>query len=402
MATSLTAWSETEESLSSEQAAAIAATGLVSVEPLPSRGGWLLKSSSRVGVAEGDGWDLRVSPRMDVPKLMFLLGYASDPKGWKRSTAAFATESELFPAIASGFASQAARALSPAPIRGYVHVDDVSMSLRGRIRFADQIARTLPLPMEVSYDDHTIDIVENRLLLAAARVLLRFRRIPRKARTDLLRLVFLLDGVSPWVGAVPEVPETRLNRGYKVALDLARLILGHSSISTKTGGVRSSAFSFDMNRVFEDFLSATLSEVLNGFGGDVRDQDRSYHLDREAALGLIPDISWWKSGRPIAVIDAKYKRLEADGFPNADAYQMLAYCTRMSLEEGFLVYAHDDKERPRNHQIRNTDVTVKVRTIDVELEPEGLLAQVSRLAEEILKGCQLAHDHSADPATLAR
>ena len=120
-----------------------------------------------------------------------------------------------------------------------------------------------------------------------------------------------------------------------------------------------------MNRVFEDFLSATLSEVLNGFGGDVRDQDRSYHLDREAALGLIPDISWWKSGRPIAVIDAKYKRTTSKDYPNADGYQMLAYCTRLGLRRGWLVYADLGEEASETTIVRGLGTEIVVRAVNI-------------------------------------
>jgi len=40
--------------------------------------------------------------------------------------------------------------------------------------------------------------------------------------------------------------------------------------------------------------------------------------------------------RPGAVVDAKYKAERASGFPNADLYQMLAYCTALGLRDGHL------------------------------------------------------------------
>jgi hypothetical protein len=69
-------------------------------------------------------------------------------------------------------------------------------------------------------------------------------------------------------------------------------------------------------------------------------------------------------------------------FPNADAYQMLAYRTALGLDRGYLVYAKDAGEADRNHVGRNVTV-IHVRAIDVEQPPTRLLAQVQDLAREI-------------------
>src|SRR6185312_3750059 len=107
---------------------------------------------------------LRVSPKLAIPKLMFLLGYAADPKGWRDVGPAFEAEQDLFAAVAAAFAVHAERALSPAPIRGYLTVDDRSTVLRGRLRVADQLARWpgQPIPLELSFDEFTADVLENR------------------------------------------------------------------------------------------------------------------------------------------------------------------------------------------------------------------------------------------------
>jgi 5-methylcytosine-specific restriction enzyme subunit McrC len=63
---------------------------------------------------------------------------------------------------------------------------------------------------------------------------------------------------------------------------------------------------------------------------------------------------------------------------------MLAYCTALGLERGFLVYASDSGERARTHHIRNGKCVVEVRTLDVEAKPTELLAVVEALAEEVV------------------
>ena len=44
-------------------------------------------------------------------------------------------------------------------------------------------------------------------------------------------------------------------------------------------------------------------------------------------MRLKPDLVWWSEIAPYRFVgDAKYKRITSTDFPNADIYQMLAYC----------------------------------------------------------------------------
>jgi 5-methylcytosine-specific restriction enzyme subunit McrC len=380
------AWSRLSVELSHDQAAELAALDLVDVVAQAHGDAWLLVANSRIGVALGSGWELRVRPKLAVPQLFFLLAYAADPKGWKDESAEFAHERDLLDAVASGFSWHALNALERGLLRGYIHTDDRLTTIRGRIRFGDQIARsaTLPLPVEVSYDDYTEDILENRMLKTATLALLRLPRVPALARKRLLKLRGILDTVSvverPRDAATP--PLTRLNERYGSALHLAELILHASSIDAPKGPFAATAFVFDMNKVYEDFVTVALREAMQPRGGTVQAQWIG-SLDDRGALPIRPDITWWADGDRVAVADAKYKALELKGLPSADSYQMLAYCTALGLKRGFLVYASDSGERARSHHVRNSNCVVEVRTLDVEAEPAELLAEVEALAAEL-------------------
>jgi 5-methylcytosine-specific restriction enzyme subunit McrC len=384
----LTAWSHETRHLSGEVATALAQTGLVDVRVADRPDHWRLITDARVGVAATAGCDLRVAPKLDIPRLMFLLAYATDPKGWRELGPLFDVEDDLFAAIAHGFALQAERAVTPAPLRGYVAVDETASTLRGRVRIGDQLARRpgLPIPLELTYDDHSADIPENRLVRGATEVLLRMSHVSTRARLRLLRVRATLDDVQPTrPGPSVRAPQiTRLNRRYAGALVLAQLILRGTSIATSRGDVESAAFMFDMNRVFEDFLSAALRGALERRGGHVRLQDGRRNLDKAGRITLRPDLTWWQAGTCRAVIDAKYKALADGGVPNADAYQMLAYCTAFGLDRGYLVFAKDEQE-PVDHVVAGTGTRILVRAIDVECEPDDVLAQVDALAEEIAR-----------------
>lgn len=271
------AWSPFDPvELSHDQAAEIAGLGLVEVVAQAPSGTWKLVANSRIGVGVGSGWELRVRPRLAVPKLFFLLAYVADPKGWKDQIAEFKSEPDLLDAIANGFSWHALSVLKRGLLRGYLRVDERLTTIRGRVRFEDQIAHnaSLPLPAEVSYDDYTEDVLENRMLRTATVALLRLPRVPASARQRLLRVRSLLDGIGlldrPREATMP--PLTRLNRRYGASLRLAERILRASSIDAAKGPLAATAFVFDMNRVFEDFVTVALREALDCYGGTVTAQ----------------------------------------------------------------------------------------------------------------------------------
>jgi 5-methylcytosine-specific restriction enzyme subunit McrC len=372
--------------LSRAEAAEVTRSELVDVAPLPD-GSWLAVTNSRVGVAVGADWELRVSPKLDVSALMFLLAYATDPKGWRDDRVAFDIADDLFDAVAVGFSLHALNALKRGALHGYLHVDERLMSVRGRVRFGDQLARSmsLPLPIEVSYDDYTADILENRMLKTAAQILLRLGRVPTAARLRLLQVRALLDEVAfvERPGEIRSPPLTRLNQRYGPALRLAELILRASSVDTEHGSIVAASFVFDMNRVFEDFVTTAFREAMAEHGGEVRSQVKPYSLDEGEKLPLKPDISWWLDGRCFAVLDAKYKEIKSGVMRHDDAYQMLAYCTAYKLPRGYLVYAKDSGVESRVHEIRNSDVEIEVRALDVGVGPEALLDQLRALAKRV-------------------
>lgn len=335
----------------------------------------------------GDGWELRIRPRLDVPRLMFLLAYATDQKGWKDIVAPFERERDEVAAIASGFSWQASRALQRGPIRGYRRRDERADALRGRIRFADQIARGagLPIPLEITYSDYTPDVLENRMLLTAASLLLRLPRVSADARRRLRHVRAQLETVQmlrDWRG-VRAPATTRLNEHYRPALALAELVLRSLSISQEAGKLESTTFVFDMNKVFEDFVTVAFTDSMRRYGGTVRPQVGEYSLDVGARLRLKPDIGWWDGSRCLAVLDAKYKAIDDGLLRHGDAYQMLAYCTAYSLRRGYLVYAKDSGVEPTTHVVRNAETEIVVESLDVEAEPDTLIAQVRRLADRI-------------------
>jgi 5-methylcytosine-specific restriction enzyme subunit McrC len=381
------AWTRSVRRIDPAHALELSQQRVVRVSPVQAPDLWLIETDSKVGVLVGDGWELRIQPRLAIPKLLFLLAYSQRPNGWKELLAGFEQTDELFDAVAAGFSWQLERALDEGPLRGYVTIDERRNDFRGRVRFADQIAHShgLPLPLEVTYDDFTPDVLENQLVLAATDALLRLPRIPLVARRRLLRARAQLGDVSPLSLPAPvRAPAlTHLNRRYGNALALAELILNARSTNTAAGPTSSTTFLFDMNEVFESFVYAALRQAFTRFSGELNRHFIDYLDADRRALRVEPDITWWRDGVCQAVIDAKYKSLvERRTMPNADAYQMLAYCITLGLRRGYLIYAKGEAD-PRTHTVARHPYEIEIHALDVEAQPSELVAQVEALAASV-------------------
>ena len=141
-------------------------------------------------------------------------------------------------------------------------------------------------------------------------------------------------------------------------------------------------FLLDMPRLFEDFVTVALREALTGaYGGQVLAQPRHY-LDEAGRVPIRPDIVWRAGGVPVAVIDAKYKAEKPAGYPNADLYQLLAYCTVLGLDRGHLVDAKGSEE-PAHHVVRRSGTEIICHAVDLDSEPVVLLHQIQDLASHI-------------------
>jgi 5-methylcytosine-specific restriction enzyme subunit McrC len=365
---------------------ALASSGLVTATPALAGGWWTIGPAVKVGVARVAGVELWIKPKLGIRRLFFLLGYAGDHKVWRDDELGLAEESDLLTAIAAAFARQADKATQPGLLQGY-RVEEAALPvLRGRLRSVDQMSRRfgLALPLEVRFDQYGVDIAENQLLRGAAEVLLKLPRLGPTTRLRLRRLVRSMSDVVPTrrTGGLPAWQASRLNARYHLALHLAELVLRGGSVEQRSGAVMVNGFMLDMAKVFEDFVTVALGGALAAFGGRCKAQDR-WHLDEADEIRMRPDLVWYRgSGAVGAVVDAKYKAEKPSGFPHADLYQMLAYCTALGLPRGHLIYAKGN-ESAGMHVVRHAGVEILQHALDLDLSPTLLLRQVELLARQV-------------------
>lgn len=338
----------------------------------------------KVGVARVGPVVLRIHPKVPIQRLFWLLGFTAD-RHWRSGVVPFAVTDELVVAIADAFLRQVEPALGEGPLQGYHEVDDALNVLRGRVREQEQLRRRfgIPVPIFVRYDEFDTDIAENQILRTAADRLRLLPGLSGVVRTRLRHVDATLAGAALLRHGrpIPAWRPTRLNQRFHLALWLAELIIRQTSLDQPRGTVQADGFVVDMAKVFEDFVTTALGSAPEAFAGTGVAQRRLW-LDEGSTIPIQPDLTWLRDGVPVAVIDAKYKAEKPSGFPNADVYQMLAYCTALGLTEGHLVYAKGN-DAERSAVIRHARIAICCHALDLDAPPDVLLSQVDQLAKSI-------------------
>lgn len=345
-----------------------------------------LTPGSEVGVVALDSCSVVIRPKVPTDRVLFLISYALDPARWQQRAALFNTADHVVEGMAAMFAHELRRALHRGLLQGYRSTEDALMTVRGRVRFDEQLRRRFgaALPLEVRFDEYTEDTELNRVLRAA---LWRLSRLPIRSRHVRSMLGFcsaLLTDTVTLVDyprdAVPSFRWDRLNQHYRTAAELALLVLRCSSVELAEGRAVGAGFVIDMNVVFEEFVRTALRDALGlapaafPSGSNV-----SVVLDERAKIGLEPDLSWWVGGSCVFVGDAKYKAISANGVNHPDIYQLLAYTVALRLPAGLLVYAEGEADRVE-HTVAYAGKRLEVTTVDLTGTPDQILADIARIA----------------------
>ncbi len=222
------------------------------------------------------------------------------------------------------------------PVREYVSSERDRTCLKGRLLMAQQIRRNA-CHAERFYTDHDEFTRDNRIarvLKAALRVCEKQNmsgELRRSARL-LLREFDEVEDVHVDRLRVDFAMVDRRNARYEVLLNMARFRLENVSPDSSSPHENVYSLMFDMNMVFERFVLAEVRRALRNEDLRVKAQQRSRHLLRcggKPRFALKPDIGIYRSGKPVCLIDAKWKLLDMGrrdhGVSQADMYQMYAY-----------------------------------------------------------------------------
>lgn len=296
-------------------------------------------------------------------------------------------DSDWFEILTHLFATHLVAEWQRGPHRTYFRIEDDTTVLKGKWKIPMQLRRPdRRHRFSVTFDDFGIDNQLNRVFRFAVERLWSLTRVADNRR--------LLGTLRQWMDEVTLQPRvtvadaspaliSRLNQRFGPLLSLARLFLDGGSLQLLSGNTTAFALLFDMNQLFEGFVtrfiqmhrSEILPDALQSCELLPRARTVARHLARasnRAVFRLEPDLAFRQGGDFPLLLDAKYKRIDAEphslGVSHDDFYQMYAYAHRYQCPRVILVYPktvdHPSPLSAAFHLLDSTQ-TIEARTVDL-------------------------------------
>ena len=321
-----------------------------------------------VGVIQISGLLLELLPKIDGTgdeaqegvvlardNLLVMLGEAGKVPLRSRDLASLGTRrADLHETLITLFANRLKFELLRGSDRGYISETADLRVMRGKLEISHHLARNAARRerFTCTFDEFTADTELSRVLKATCRMLLKRTRT-HEAQEALSHCILLMDDVSDEADARPlleRVVLTRQNERFTDLFAFCRLVL--QQLSPTAAGGKHAVFSllFDMDRVFEGFISSMLKRSARHLADGTRifpqARTRRRYLmtgDQGGVLHLKPDLLVeGPAGR--IVIDTKWKRLGSltqrrnAGVSAADLYQLYAYTRRYGVGRSVLLF----------------------------------------------------------------
>lgn len=343
------------------------------VQILPS-GLTRVKAGPFVGRIRLGTCDVVLRPKRPVPSLMILLAEVYELTHLIPELAAYSTSPEIVDLLVHIFIREVDKLVRRGLKRTYVNCEEDLVAIRGRVDVRKTFAlhmRARPLA-RCSYEEFTVDGLENRTLLAALSAIASNASIVQARRRAAHKLTGDFTGVqktSVLAGNSEKIACDRLSAHYEPVLRLAQIILASMGLANNFGGVDASGFLLNMNTLFEQFVYRRLDRTLSKDGISVRGQ-LTFAFDRAEQAEIRPDLVIQSREGMRIVADTKYKD-KPGAHPN-DLYQMLAYCRILCVKHGVLITLGDHATR----RFEVCDGETKIEVVPVNLD--GSLLDVER------------------------
>ena len=350
-----------------------------------------IKASQFVGIIAAPGIRLEILPKIQKSEtietrgtLIKMIGAAlSIPIYDGEITPLNAQDQDLLEVLILVFARRLVSEIRKGLTRSYNRQNDDLARLRGKLDVTRQFTKFAAMPqiLACEFDEFSADNSLNRLLACATSLLMRRTNIAGTQRL-LAEIDSHFAGITP-VTVHQALRETitldRKTQRWEVCERLARLLL-QSLYQTVHGGKRDGvALLFDMNRLFEAYVTRVAQKALRPMGYTVwaqRPQKALLH-DKAGRRAFItkPDIYVEGHGQVI-IIDTKWKPLDFSkgnfGISQADAYQMHGYARVYDAESTVLLYPkmNDQCGALASWTFEKSESSLVLATIDILNEDE--------------------------------
>jgi 5-methylcytosine-specific restriction enzyme subunit McrC len=328
----------------------------------------------RVGTIDAPGLRLVLRPKIPLRNVFYLL----DPSAPLPDATGCEPEGAEVLGFLGGRLAEQMTARSRAGLqRGYSERRFQGTYLLGRPDVAAQMRDNRREQLHSRYEEFGADVPCNQAALAAARALLDCPHLPDLVRPALLQAMAGFPGVTVVpldLGLVEQAESARPAEDYRPLLETCR-VLAESLVRGEAP-----AFLLDLERLFERHVTRGVVSAFGESGAWVVRPQQSYPLqegnNEMPGLLMRPDLTVESDGRPVLVLDTKWKRLTRDALVTSDVYQVVAYGTALGAGRGVLVYPGRG-ERCWEYVVGR--VRLAVRTLDVAREAERCLRGLRRL-----------------------
>lgn len=281
-----------------------------------------------------------------------------------------------------------AKTLQSQLIRGpyleYINVEENSKALKGSLLVKEHIKNISRCSSDVfcKFEEFSIDNTLNQIFNTCIR-----KTIKNVKNSETLKILSHINVIFSEVSYIDisnkkilDYKFSRLNSRFEPSLLLAKMLLnGYSSIGNK-GDDKSFAILFEMNDVYERYITNLLRLNLDKY--EVHSQHSNYKLlkneknDRDIFL-LQPDIVIEVEGKEKLIIDTKWKKIDGSlnrhGVKRDDFYQMYAYLTRYEdVKSAILLYpsSSDSSSEYLESWYLEHNKNKKIRVYEVSLYDE--------------------------------
>lgn len=295
----------------------------------------------------------------------------------------FAEAMPLWESIAVIVARRLSRAILAGIPRAYHRIDDDAPVIRGRLR-VETLVRQTPPRLErppISYDELTTDTALTRILRDLARRLYLSVRGTEAARITREPWLLLEPLARDWQAADDVGDLSRNELKFAPLVAFHRLLVAGCSTGLGSGDDQAFSLVFPMERVFEGYVAHLLRRYARTTGCPtpwVQGGPGFAHLLRDvtgSGVGrLKPDLALADAeGRPVLIIDTKWKDLAGRAPSAADLYQIHAYAAHWQCAENLLLLPAQGEQLTRSYVV-NHDPKKRVRVGFIRIHQDDVTA----------------------------
>lgn len=314
----------------------------------------------------------------------------------------------FFDIIGRLFLNELEKIIEKGLLKKYILKHENINFLKGKLSIKNQIHNHINNRPKFSciYGDLTINNLENQIILRSLNLLIPMIRFNEVLKADLIRNEYILKDFIELIDVSPndcnQIHFNRLNDYYSAIIQFSKLILEENFIrSVYKGESRGFNFIVNMNKVYEDFITQIITEVVEEEEDfdhfEVVSQTKFYSLVEGTKIVTIPDIILKSEDSYPLIIDAKYKREDK----NSDYYQVIAYSLAIpNAKACCLIYPQTENENVVKGPLTlrrditkpgEKDIKLYARTIDLHvkdcLEFEDFVKDTKIQIRKIISEC---------------